>query len=101
MNYVFYDFETTRRSSTWDQILQCGAILVNDDFQELDRFEARCSLNQDIIPEPTALLVNKTKPDQLAKTNLSHYGLVNQMQEVFQNLHAISCNFYWLQFAFI
>ena len=44
----------------------------------------RCSLNQDIIPEPTALLVNKTKPDQLAKTNLSHYGLVNQMQEVFQ-----------------
>ena len=84
MNYVFYDFETTGRSSTWDQILQCGAILVNDDFQELDRFEARCSLNQDIIPEPTALLVNKTKPDQLAKTNLSHYGLVNQMQEVFQ-----------------
>ena len=84
MNYVFYDFETTGRSSTWDQILQCGAILVNDDFQELDRFEARCSLNQDIIPEPTALLVNKTKPDQLAKTNLSHYGLVNQMHEVFQ-----------------
>ena len=34
MNYVFYDFETTGRSSTWDQILQCGAILVNDDFQE-------------------------------------------------------------------
>jgi len=84
MNYVFYDFETTGRSSTWDQILQCGAILVNDDFKELDRFEARCSLNQDIIPEPTALLVNKTRPDQLAKTNLSHYGLVNQMQEVFQ-----------------
>ena len=40
MNYVFYDFETTGRSSTWDQIIQVGAILVNDTFDILDRFEA-------------------------------------------------------------
>ena len=32
MNYVFYDFETTGRSSTWDQIIQVGAVLVNDTF---------------------------------------------------------------------
>ena len=38
MNYVFYDFETTGRSSTWDQIIQVGAILVNDTFDILDRF---------------------------------------------------------------
>ena len=44
MNYAFYDFETTGRSGTWDQIIQVGAVLVNAEFQELDRFEAKCGL---------------------------------------------------------
>ena len=30
MNYIFYDFETSGRNSDWDQILQLGAILTND-----------------------------------------------------------------------
>ena len=67
MNYVFYDFETTGRSSTWDQIIQVGAILVNDTFDILDRFETRCSLKPGTVPEPGALLVNKTTPDMLKK----------------------------------
>jgi len=54
MNYVFYDFETTGRSSTWDQIIQVGAVLVNDTFDILDRFEARCSLKPGTVPEPGA-----------------------------------------------
>ena len=84
MNYAFYDFETTGRSGTWDQIIQVGAVLVNDNFQELDRFEARCGLKPGLVPEPGALLVNKTTPDMLRKTNLSHYGLVDQMLQVFK-----------------
>ena len=45
MNYVFYDFETSGRSSAWDQIIEVGAILVNDDFQVLaDPLNIRCSL---------------------------------------------------------
>ena len=79
MNYAFYDFETTGRSGTWDQIIQVGAVLVNAEFQELDRFEAKCGLRPGLVPEPGALLVNKTTPDMLRKTNLSHYGLVDQM----------------------
>ena len=84
MNYAFYDFETTGRSGTWDQIIQVGAVLVNAEFQELDRFEAKCSLRPGLVPEPGALLVNKTTPDMLRKTNLSHYGLVNQMLQTFK-----------------
>ena len=84
MNYAFYDFETTGRSGTWDQIIQVGAVLVNDNFQELDRFEAKCGLKPGLVPEPGALLVNKTTPDMLRKTNLSHYGLVDQMLQVFK-----------------
>ncbi len=84
MNYVFYDLETTGRSGTWDQIIQVGAVLVNAEFQELDRFEAKCSLRPGLVPEPGALLVNKTTPDMLRKTNLSHFGLVNQMLQTFK-----------------
>ena len=84
MNYVFYDFETTGRSSTWDQIIQVGAILVNDTFDILDRFETRCSLKPGTVPEPGALLVNKTTPDMLKKTNLSHFGMVQMMKETFE-----------------
>ena len=52
MNYIFYDFETTGRDSNWDQIIQVGAILTNSNFQEIDRFDARCYLLPDIIPYP-------------------------------------------------
>ena len=36
MNFVFYDLETTGRNSTWDQIIQVGAILVDNNFKEID-----------------------------------------------------------------
>ena len=42
--YVIYDFETTGRNSNWDQIIQVGAILVDDKLTELDRLEMRSSL---------------------------------------------------------
>ena len=50
MNYIFYDFETSGRNSDWDQILQLGAILTNDKFEEIDRFETKCILNLAIFP---------------------------------------------------
>lgn len=84
MNYVIYDFETDSRSSTWGQIIQVGAILVNDTFDILDRLEMRCSLKSGQIPEPAALLINKTSPKMLKQTNLSHYGMVQQMKEKFE-----------------
>ena len=50
MNYVFYDFETSGRSSSWDQIIEVGAILVNDDFQVLaDPLNIRCSLKPGLV----------------------------------------------------
>jgi len=84
MNYVIYDFETTSRSSTWGQIIQVGAVLVNDTFDILDRLELRCSLRDGQIPEPAALLINKTSPKMLKQTNLSHYGMVQQIKEKFE-----------------
>ena len=59
-NFVFYDFETSSSNKYRGQIIQIGAVLTNDNFQELDRFEARCKLNPGIIPEAMALIVNQT-----------------------------------------
>ena len=59
-NYVFYDFETCSSNVSYGQIIEAAAVLVNDNFQELDRYEGRCRLSPGIIPEAMALLVNKS-----------------------------------------
>ena len=80
-NFVFYDFETSSSNKYWGQIIQIGAVLTNDKLQELDRFEARCKLNPDIIPEAMALIVNKTTPKMLKTSNLTHYQMIRQFVE--------------------
>ena len=50
-NLVFYDFETCSSNVSYGQIIQAAAVLVNDNFQELDRYEGRCKLSPGIIPE--------------------------------------------------
>ena len=82
-NYVFYDFETCSSNVSYGQIIEAAAVLVNDNFQELDRYEGRCKLNPGIVPEAMALLVNKTTPKMLKETNLSHYQMIRQMIEKF------------------
>ena len=81
--YVIYDFETTGRNSHWDQIIQVGAILVDDKLTELDRLELRSSLKPGLIPEPGALLVNNTSPEMLIKSNLSHYSMIKELSKKF------------------
>ena len=70
-NFVFYDFETSSSNKYWGQIIQIGAVLTNDNLDELDRFDARCRLSPGIIPEAMALIVNKTSPNMLKKSNLT------------------------------
>jgi len=83
-NLVFYDFETCSSNVSYGQIIQAAAVLVNDNFQELDRFEARCKLSPGIVPEAMALLVNKTTPKVLKETNLSHYQMLRQLIDKFK-----------------
>ena len=80
-NFVFYDFETSSSNKYWGQIIQIGAILTNDNLDELDRFDARCRLSPGIIPEAMALIVNKSSPQMLKNSNLSHYEMIRQFVE--------------------
>lgn len=63
--FIFYDIETTGTNIVYDQILQFGAILADDDLAEIERFEIRCRLLPWIIPAPSALRVTKTPVSQL------------------------------------
>ena len=83
-NLVFYDFETCSSNVSYGQIIQAAAVLVNDNFQELDRYEGKCKLSPGIVPEAMALLVNKTTPKMLKETNLSHYQMIRQLVEKFK-----------------
>ena len=74
MQFVFYDTETTGTDTTFDQILQFAAILTDEDFRELDRFETRCRLLPHVIPAPGALLATRVTPAMLTDPGLpSHY----------------------------
>ena len=77
-NFVFYDFETSSSNKYWGQIIQIGAMLTNDNLEELDRFDVRCRLSPGIIPEAMALIVNKSSPKMLKNSNLSHYEMIRQ-----------------------
>ena len=57
-NFVFYDFETSSSNKFWGQIIQIGAILTNDNLEELDRFDSWCSLSPGVMPEAIAWIVN-------------------------------------------
>ena len=86
MKYVFYDLETTGKNKDWSQIIQFGAVCVDEQFNELDRFETRCRLKTGLVPEPEALIVNNTSIETLNNTNLSHYDLTKNIKQfAFEN----------------
>ena len=84
MNIVFYDFETTGVDVDFDQIIQVGAILINEKFEEQDRIDLRCRLNPGVVPSAAALLVNKTPILSLLEEKLSHYQMIEKLRNKFQ-----------------
>ena len=83
-NFVFYDFETSGLNKDFDQILQIGAVLVDESFQIKDKMDISCRLKKNIIPAPEALLINKISIDQLQFNKVSHYHLVEELRQKFE-----------------
>ena len=72
-HFVFYDFETTGKSTKFDQPLQFGAIVTDGTFNEVERIDIRCQLAPHILPAPFALHVTRVKPEQTLNKNLPTY----------------------------
>ncbi len=80
--FIFYDTETTGINTAFDQILQFAAILTNEQFKEIDRFEIRCQLLPWVVPSPTAMLVTRTPVSVLTdKTLPTFFGMMSAIHK--------------------
>ena len=81
MSFVFYDTETTGTDTSFDQILQFGAIRTDHELRELERFEIRCRLLPHVVPSPEALCVTGISVEQLTDPGLpSHYDMMQTIK---------------------
>jgi len=92
--YIFYDFETSgkgkkdptsgRFGSKWEQILQVGAILVDENLQQTNyTLNEYCRLRTSIIPQPGALLTTNRDIKQALQADHSSYQLINMINDQF------------------
>lgn len=86
--FIFYDTETTGINAVFDQILQFAAILTDDQFNEIDRFEIRCQLLPWVVPSPMALLVTRTPVSLLTDKSLPTF--FEMMSAIHKKLNAWS-----------
>ncbi len=78
-NFIVYDFETTGRSSRFDQILQAGIIIYDQNLKALKKLNLKSRINPDIVPSIHALRVNKLKISDILSEKMSCYEMTMQM----------------------
>ena len=84
MNIVIWDIETDSSNTFFGTIIEIGAILLNENFQELDKLNIRCRLPEGVIPQAGALLVNQSNVSMLTKANYSHYQMLQEVETTFK-----------------
>ena len=84
MNIVIWDIETDSSNTFFGTIIEIGAILLNENFQELDKLNIRCRLPEGVIPQAGALLVNQSNVSMLTKANYSHYQMLQEVESTFK-----------------
>ena len=81
---VIYDLETSGIDSAFSSILQAAAVCVDENFNEIDRFNLRGKMKKEYpIPHPKALLVNDVSVDQLQNHENSNFSLISEIQKKF------------------
>ena len=78
-NFIVYDFETSGRSSRFDQILQAGIIIYDQNLKVLNKLNLKSRINPDIVPSLNALRVNKLKISDILSEKMSCYEMTMQM----------------------
>ena len=71
-----------RRS--FSSILQAAAVCIDENFNEIDRFNLRGKMKKEYpVPHPKALLVNDVSIDQLKNNENSNFALISEIQNKF------------------
>ncbi len=84
MNFVIYDFETTGRSSRFDQILQAGLVCYDSNLNEIERLNLRSRINSDVVPSIGALKVNQLLVSNLLQEADSSYIMIRRLYNFLQ-----------------
>lgn len=81
-NFFFYDLETSGFSPRRDRIMQFAGIRVDQDFRETgEEYNILIRLAEDILPEPTALMVTKITPQKTREDGVSEAEFVRIFSE--------------------
>ena len=81
-SFVFYDTETTGINTSFDQILQFGAIKTDGAFNEIEEFNIRSRLLPHVVPDPGAMRVTGVTIGEITKPSLpSHYEMLRQIRK--------------------
>ena len=79
-NIAIIDCETQGASTATARIISISGILINSDFQLLDKFNLYCSNVPGYIPDPYALWVNRGLK-KLKESNMSHLDLMTELHK--------------------
>ena len=80
-SFVFYDTETTGTNTSFDQILQFGAIRTDSAFNEIEEFNIHSRLSPRVVPHPKAMSVTSVTVEKITNPDFpSHYKMVRQIR---------------------
>ena len=96
-SYLFYDLETSGLNKCFDQVLQFAAIRTDLNLNEIDRHEIFIKLNPDVVPSPTAILVNGISLDKIQDGKCEHEA-IKKIHELFNTPGTISVGYNSLGF---
>ena len=94
-NFIAYDFETTGRDARFDQVLQAGFIIYDQNFNELKKLNIKSRLNPDIVPSINALKVNKLSISDILSERDSYYEMtlnIHKLLSEFKNSYFVGFN---------
>lgn len=63
--FLFYDIETSGLNKAFDQILDFAAVRTDEALNEIERLRIGVRLRPDVVPSPTAMLINRIHPRDL------------------------------------
>ena len=84
MNYVVWDIETDSAQLDWATMIEIGALLLDEHFNEKDSFTASCRMPPDRVPSATAFCIPTSNVALIPQGNLSPYQLIAHVKKHFR-----------------
>ena len=94
--YLFYDIETTGLNPAFDQILQFAAIRVNENLEEIERYDINITLRKDIIPSPYAFITHNIPIE--TENSICEYEAISKIHKIINKPNTISVGYNSLGF---